>query len=140
MSPSRLLSALACGLLFGAGLVISDMANPQRVLAFLDIAGAWDPSLAFVMAGALVPSSLAYWIKRRQARPLLDKEFHIPTSRTIDGRLVGGAVLFGLGWGLVGLCPGPAFAVLITGRWQAALFVGAMLTGMLVFRLVRQSR
>jgi len=132
---NRLLVALLCGLLFGAGMVVSDMINPARVLAFLDVTGAWDPSLAFVMGGALIPSSIAYLIRRRLDAPVAADAFHVPESRRIDLPLIGGAVLFGVGWGLVGLCPGPALAALTTGAWQAFVFVAAMTTGMAVFRL-----
>ncbi|MEK1887521.1 MAG: YeeE/YedE family protein [Phyllobacterium sp.] len=131
---ARVLTAVACGLLFGAGLVVSDMINPARVLAFLDITGNWDPALAFVMGGALIPSSIAYLIRNKRRAPVLDTTFHVPANRRPDGRLVGGAVLFGLGWGLVGLCPGPAIAALTTGRWEAVLFVAAMLGGMIAYR------
>lgn len=131
---ARILAAVVCGLLFGAGLVISDMINPARVLAFLDITGAWDPSLAFVMGGALIPSSIAYLIRNKRRAPVLDTRFHVPANGKPDGRLIGGAVLFGLGWGLVGLCPGPAIAALTTGRWEAILFVGAMFAGMVAYR------
>lgn len=132
----RLIVAVICGLLFGAGLVVSDMVNPARVLAFLDVAGNWDPSLAFVMGGALIPSSIAYMIKRRRSRPILDTKFHVPANRRIDTKLVSGAALFGLGWGLVGLCPGPAIAFLVTGRSESAVFAAAMLAGMFVHRIV----
>ncbi|WP_337267491.1 YeeE/YedE family protein [Oryzifoliimicrobium ureilyticus] len=132
----RIFASVLCGLLFGVGLVISDMVNPARVLAFLDVTGGWDPSLAFVMGGALIPSSIAYAIKRRRRKPMLDGAFHVPASRTIDRPLVTGAVLFGLGWGLVGLCPGPAIASLVTGRWQVVLFAAAMLAGMFAYRIV----
>ena len=130
----RIFIAILCGLLFGAGMIISDMVNPARVLAFLDVTGDWDPSLAFVMGGALLPSGLAYLIHRRMHAPVLAEEFNVPTSRIIDRPLVGGAILFGLGWGLVGLCPGPALAALTTGTWQALVFVAAMLAGMVAFR------
>ncbi|MBB5576633.1 YeeE/YedE family protein [Rhizobium paranaense] len=136
----RILASIFCGILFGIGLVISDMVNPARVLAFLDIAGAWDPSLAFVLGGALIPSSIAYAIKRHRSRPLFDTEFHVPASRTIDGKLVSGAALFGLGWGLVGLCPGPAIASLLTGRWEIVLFTAAMLVGMFTYRIASNQR
>ena len=132
---SRLLVALVCGLLFGAGMVVSDMINPARVLAFLDVAGDWDPSLAFVMGGALIPSSVAYLIRRRLDAPLAADTFHVPETRTIDLPLAGGAALVGLGWGLVGLCPGPALAALTTGAWQALVFVPAVVAGMALFRL-----
>lgn len=131
----RLIVAVACGLLFGAGLVVSDMVNPARVLAFLDVTGAWDPSLAFVMGGALIPSSIAYLFRRRMTAPVTAPEFQVPEARRIDRPLILGAVMFGLGWGLVGLCPGPALAALTTGAWQVFLFVVAMLVGMGLFRL-----
>lgn len=131
---NRVIAAVIAGLLFGAGLAISDMINPARVLAFLDVAGAWDPALAFVMGGALIPSALAYRYRQKLDRPLLDESFHVPSNRTIDARLIGGAVIFGLGWGLVGLCPGPAIAALSSGKWQAFLFVAAMIGGMAAYR------
>jgi uncharacterized protein len=130
------LVAILCGVLFGAGLVVSDMVNPARVLAFLDVAGAWDPSLALVLGGALIPSSLAYLIRRRMAAPIVATRFDVPTGRTIDRRLITGAALFGVGWGVVGLCPGPAIAALTTGRWQILLFVAAMVGGMALFRIL----
>ncbi len=132
---SRLFPAMLAGLIFGAGLVVSDMINPRRVLAFLDPAGAWDPTLAFVMAGALVPSAIAYLIRRRIREPLFDAAFHIPTTRDLDWRLLIGAALFGGGWGLAGFCPGPAVAALALGGWQPWLFVAAMIAGMLLHRL-----
>lgn len=134
MMQSRILAAIASGVLFGAGLVVSDMINPARVLAFLDVTGNWDPSLAFVMGGALIPSSIAYLIRRRRSAPLFDDRFHVPVNRRPDPALIGGAILFGLGWGLVGLCPGPAIAALITAQWQAAAFVASMLAGMILYR------
>ena len=130
-----LLGALLCGALFGAGLVVSDMVNPARVLAFLDVAGDWDYSLALVMGAALLPSGLAYLLRRRMAAPLLDDSFRVPDNRRIDLPLVGGAVLFGLGWGIAGFCPGPALAGLVTGAMSVLVFVGAMLAGMLLHRL-----
>lgn len=130
----RLFIAILCGVLFGAGMIVSDMVNPARVLAFLDVTGDWDPSLAFVMGGALIPSGIAYLIHRRMHAPVLAETFNVPTSQLIDRPLIGGAILFGLGWGLVGLCPGPALAALTTASWQAAIFVVAMLAGMTLFR------
>ncbi len=117
-------------MLFGAGLALSGMVDPARVLGFLDIAGAWDPTLAFVLVAALAPSALAYAIVRRMKKPLLAAEFCIPQNREVEGRLLAGAAVFGLGWGLVGLCPGPAIAGLVFGHWQSWLFVGAMIAGM----------
>jgi uncharacterized protein len=134
------LAALLCGALFGLGLVVSDMANPARVLAFLDITGNWDASLAFVMVGALVPSTLAYlWVRRRGA-PVLDTELHIPPRGRIDRRLVIGAALFGVGWGLVGICPGPAIALITTAEPTILLFIAAMLGGMALHRMVHARR
>lgn len=130
-----LLGALLCGALFGAGLVVSDMVNPARVLAFLDVAGDWDYSLALVMGAALLPSGLAYLLRRRMQAPLLDGAFRVPENRAIDVPLVGGAVLFGLGWGIAGFCPGPALVGLVTGALPVLVFVGAMLAGMLLHRL-----
>lgn len=135
------LPGLLVGLIFGAGLALSDMVNPARVLAFLDLVGEWDPTLAFVMAGALVPSALGYAAGRRMRRPLLADEFRIPQNRVVEPQLVVGAALFGIGWGLVGLCPGPAIAGLAFGKWQIWLFAGAMVAGMLIHRLtVSQTR
>ena len=126
----HLLPGLFVGLLFGAGLALSGMVDPARVLGFLDITGAWDPTLAFVLAAALIPSALAYAQIRRMRRPILADEFCLPQNRTIESRLLAGAALFGVGWGLVGLCPGPALAGLVLGHWQSWLFVGAMIAGM----------
>ena len=130
------LIALACGLLFGAGLVVSDMVNPARVLAFLDVAGNWDPALALVMGAALVPSALAYAWRRHRRRPLAAADFHVPDNRRIDARLLGGAALFGIGWGLVGLCPGPAIAALVTLQTPFLAFAAAMLAGMALHRVL----
>lgn len=133
-----ILPGLAVGVIFGAGLALSDMVNPERVLAFLDVAGAWDPSLAYVLGGALIPSAIAYAAMRRMKRPVLEAQFGIPEGRGLDFNLVGGAVMFGVGWGLVGLCPGPAIAGLAFGRWELWLFAGAMLAGMLVHKIATQ--
>lgn len=129
---------LLVGLIFGAGIVLSDMINPARVLAFLDVAGAWDPSLALVMGSALIPSALAYLVVRRMKRPVMADAFCIPESRVIERKLLLGAALFGAGWGLAGLCPGPAVAALAFGMWQPWLFVVAMLTGMVIHRLAAE--
>ena len=133
---------LFVGLIFGAGLALSDMVNPARVQAFLDVAGAWDPTLAYVMGAAILPSAIAYLIRRRMDRPLLERSFSIPDSRTPDRPLLLGAALFGLGWGLVGFCPGPALAGLVLGAWQPWVFVAAMLAGMALhtFTLSRSTR
>jgi hypothetical protein len=131
-----ILSALLIGAIFGSGLTLSDMVNPARVQAFLDVAGAWDPTLLYVIGAALVPSGLAYLLRRRMDRPLLDRQFYIPENRALDRQLLLGAVLFGIGWGLVGFCPGPVIAGLVLGFWQPWLFVAAMLVGMFLHRLV----
>jgi len=127
----RLLVALASGALFGLGLIVSDMVNPGRVLGFLDIAGAWDPTLAFVMAGALIPMAIAWRIAGGRAAPACGGSFPAGPART-SFRVVAGAVLFGLGWGLVGFCPGPALVAVGTGNGVAATFVLAMVIGMWV--------
>jgi uncharacterized protein len=130
----RILAALACGLVFGVGLTVSQMFNPEKVMGFLDVAaisaGGWDPSLALVLAGAVATTAIGYRQVFRRGRPLLADAFSIPTRRDIDARLIGGAVVFGLGWGLVGLCPGPALAVLGVDGVAALVFVLAMLAGM----------
>ncbi len=111
------------------------MVNPARVQAFLDLAGDWDPSLAFVMGGAVIPMAIAYFISRRMGSPLLDKSFFIPENRVLDRQLILGAALFGIGWGLAGFCPGPALAGLVMGLWQPWLFTAAMLSGMVIHRV-----
>jgi len=129
-------SALVVGIIFGAGLALSDMINPARVLAFLDVAGTWDPTLAFVMGGAIIPTVIAFAMRPHLTRPLLAGAFSIPENRAPDRRLLIGSALFGVGWGLVGFCPGPAISGLVFGLWQPWLFVAAMLTGMLAERLL----
>lgn len=136
----NLLPGLFVGVIFGAGLALSDMVNPARVQAFLDVAGAWDPTLVFVMGAALVPSAIAYLIRRWMTRPLFGDRFSIPEIRTLDRPLLIGAAMFGVGWGLVGFCPGPAVAGLVLGAWQPWLFVGAMLAGMGLHHLFTSTR
>lgn len=133
---SRLLVSLAAGLLFGLGLIVSEMIDPERVLGFLNIFGDWDPRLAFVMAGAVIVNTLGILILKRRSRPLLESHFDWPSKTDIDRPLVMGAVLFGVGWGLIGLCPGPAIAGLGTGLLPVLLFVLAMLVGMLVAKAI----
>ena len=136
----RMVVALIAGLIFGLGLVISDMINPGRVLGFLDLfGGSWDPTLAFVMLGALLVMGLAWGLAGARQEPILGGNLPGPASTTIDGRLIGGAVLFGLGWGLVGLCPGPALAGLLVGGIPILVFVIAMITGMAAFSLARKA-
>lgn len=138
MTLRALLPGLLAGLIFGAGLAVSDMVNPARVLAFLDVAGAWDPTLAMVMGAALIPSAAAYAAARRMERPLLEPRFDIPASRELSPRLLAGAAIFGAGWGLAGLCPGPALAGLVFARWELWLFAAAMLAGMLLAQVPDQ--
>lgn len=126
-------TSLLAGLLFGLGLIVSGMANPAKVLGFLDLAGSWDPSLAFVMAGAIGVGVLAFAVARRRTVSLLGEAMKLPTSNHIDRRLVGGSVLFGVGWGTAGFCPGPGLAALGMGEVKALVFVVAMLLGMGVF-------
>ena len=121
------------GLLFGLGLCLSGMTNPAKVLGFLDLAGAWDPSLAFVMGGAVVVAFVAFRVALGAAETLSGEPLDLPTSKAIDGRLIGGSLLFGVGWGLVGLCPGPAIADIGFLDGRAALFVVAMAAGMAIF-------
>ncbi|MCW6511278.1 DUF6691 family protein [Lichenifustis flavocetrariae] len=132
----RLVAAALSGLLFGTGLAMSGMMDPARVLCFLDVAGAWDPSLAFVFAGAVVVSVAGHFFAGRMRKPLVAARFEIPSTATLDSKLLGGAALFGIGWGLVGLCPGPALAGLTLGLAPITIFVAAMLTGMALHRLV----
>jgi len=127
------LTSLLAGLVFGLGLIVSGMANPAKVLGFLDLAGAWDPSLALVMAGAIAVGSIAFAVAGRRTRSLIGAEMKLPSARHIDRRLVVGSTLFGIGWGLAGFCPGPALVALGLGEIKALVFVAAMLVGMGVF-------
>lgn len=136
----KTLVALMCGLVFGVGLAVSGMTNPAKVLAFLDVAGSWDPTLALVMGGALAVSAAGYALARRQPHPWLADAFAIPTLRDLDARLLGGAAIFGIGWGMVGLCPGPALANLFRGNAEVALFVAALIAGSVGFRAVAGAR
>jgi uncharacterized membrane protein YedE/YeeE len=130
------LAALGAGALFGAGLVVSGMGKPAKVLGFLDVAGRWDPTLGFVMAGALLVYIVLFRVIMRRGSPLLDVKFHLPARKDIDARLVAGAALFGVGWGLAGYCPGPALVALGAGLLPALVFVAAMIAGMWLETLV----
>ncbi len=138
----KLLSALLAGLVFGLGLILSGMANPAKVLGFLDLAGAWDPSLALVMLGAIGVGLPAFqWLIKRQTpagAPLNGCGVDLPTTTTIDRRLVCGSLAFGVGWGLVGFCPGPALVALGSGAGQAVIFVAAMAAGMGLFSWIER--
>lgn len=137
---TTVLTSLLAGLVFGLGLIVSGMANPAKVLGFLDIAGAWDPSLAFVMGGAVAVAALAFAVVKGRQRSLLGADMKVPTSRVIDRRLVVGSLLFGVGWGIAGFCPGPALVALGTGQVKALVFVIAMLAGMGIFELLERRR
>ena len=130
-------TALA-GIVFGIGLIISGMLDPAKVLNFLDVGGAWDPSLAFVMAGAIAVTASGYWLVGKRARPLFDLTFHWPTARDVDARLLIGAALFGVGWGLVGLCPGPAIASLTLASPPTLAFIAALLGGVWLAARIRR--
>lgn len=131
-AASRMIAALVSGLVFGLGLSMSGMLDPARVRGFLDITGAWDPSLAFVLGGAVAVSALGVLVAKRMPAPMLDGQFHLPHGRLIDRRLVVGSAIFGIGWGIGGLCPGPALASLSLGLPATVWFVAAMLAGMIV--------
>jgi uncharacterized membrane protein YedE/YeeE len=126
------------GLLFGLGLLLSGMTDPGKVLAFLDLAGAWDPSLAFVMAGAIVVAAVGFRIAKRRSQSVLGDPMRMPARRDIDARLVLGSLVFGVGWGIAGFCPGPALVVTGAGVPKAAVFVLAMLAGMAFFELAER--
>ena len=133
---TRALIALGTGLLVGLGLGVSRMVDPAKVLGFLDITGNWDPTLAFVMGGALLITLPLTLPTLKRSRPLLDRAFSLPTKTQLDARLIGGATLFGVGWGLVGYCPGPAISSLAYGRYETVIFLAALVAGSLLTRLV----
>ena len=128
-------TALLAGLVFGVGLMLSGMANPAKVLGFLDLSGQWDPSLALVMGGAVAVAAVVFALTRKRKTALLGTELKLPTARHIDQRLVVGSLVFGAGWGIAGFCPGPALVVLAMGEGKALVFVLAMLAGMGFFAL-----
>lgn len=132
----KLVAGYLIGLTFGLGIAISGMINPAKVLNFFDVAGSWDPSLAFVMGGAVLVAFVGYRLVFVRPRPLLDDHFHLPKASAIDARLVGGAAIFGVGWGIAGFCPGGALPALGTGRAEVLRFVAAMLAAILATRAV----
>jgi uncharacterized membrane protein YedE/YeeE len=132
--------ALLAGLLFGAGLALSGMCDPAKVRGFLDIFGAWNPTLAFVMGGALLPMALAWRLQRKLRAPFAAASFNLPATQALDAKLLGGACLFGIGWGIAGLCPGPGLADLAFAPAPASLFVLAMFAGMGIFKLTTSRR
>lgn len=136
---TRVLTAALIGLIFGTGIALSGMINPAKVLNFFDLAGAWDPSLAFVMAGALAVTALGYRFVLKRSRPALDTRFHLPAKRRLDVPLVAGSAAFGIGWGMTGFCPGGAIPALGLGESSAWLFVASMAVGIAAARLVRNA-
>ena len=133
----RLVSALLIGLLFGAGIAVSGMINPAKIFNFFDFTGTWDPSLAFVMGGALIVTFIGYRLAWKRQAPVFDSQFHLPTRKDLDPPLIGGAALFGIGWGIAGFCPGGAIPALGLGESQAFIFVAAMLAGLWGMRSLR---
>jgi len=136
----QIVIALLVGLVFGLGLIVSGMTDPARVLGFLDLAGLWNPSLAFVMGGAIAVAMPAFVVAARRQRTLTGAQLQLPTATRIDRRLVLGALAFGAGWGLAGLCPGPALALIATGNGKVLVFVASMLVGMGIFEVVERGR
>ena len=134
------LTSLLTGLVFGLGLIVSGMANPAKVLGFLDVGGAWDPSLALVIAGAIAVGFAAFFFAKKRTLSLLGAEMKLPTASPIDRRLVTGSALFGIGWGIAGFCPGPGLVALGMGESKALVFVAAMLVGMAVYELLELRR
>jgi len=129
------LASLLAGLVFGLGLIVSGMANPEKVLGFLDIAGLWDPSLAFVMGGAIIVGLVAFTVARKRTLSFLGFNMKLPANNRIEKRLVIGSMMFGVGWGIAGFCPGPALVALGAGEMKAVVFVVSMVVGMLLFEL-----
>lgn len=136
----RNISALFVGVVFGLGLTVSQMTNPAKVVGFLDFFGSWDPSLLLVMGGALIVTTIGYRFVTKQNKPLFASNFHFPTTRNIDSQLILGSVLFGIGWGLVGLCPGPAIAAVSIGGLPILVFLFAMAAGVYLFEIVNKLR
>lgn len=134
----QMLTAFLAGLTFGIGLILSGMTNPAKVLGFLDLAGRWDPSLAFVMAGAIFISAFGFRFARERERSWLGTTVHLPGATRIDRRLAGGSLLFGIGWGLAGYCPGPAVASLFSGGIKTGVFIAFMLAGMAIYELLER--
>ena len=133
---AKLLAAALSGVVFGIGLAVSQMVNPGKIQGFLDVAGNWDPSLAFVMGGALVVTFLAFRLIHGRDRPIFAARFAETGSGAIDARLIGGSVVFGIGWGMVGFCPGPAIASLAYGLTESLIFVAAMVVGAVIYNFV----
>ncbi len=136
----KLVTSLLSGVLFGLGLILSGMTDPSKVIGFLDLAGSWDPSLALVMGGAIAVGLVAFQLARQRKRSLLGEPMQLPSGTRIDQRLVIGALLFGVGWGLAGYCPGPALASVATGASEPIIFVLAMFAGMVLVEAIAWAR
>lgn len=134
------IAAFVSGLIFGLGLILSGMANPEKVLGFLDLAGLWDPSLAFVMGGAILVGLFAFTFARKRTLSFLGFDMKLPANTRVDQRLVVGSLLFGVGWGIAGFCPGPGLVALGAGEVKAAVFVAAMLAGMTMYEVIERKR
>ena len=137
---ARNIVALVAGIVFGLGLAVAQMTNPDKVLAFLDVAGAWDPSLILVMGAAVAVSMAMFRLVLKRPQPVFETRFYLPTRELIDRRLLGGAAVFGIGWGLIGFCPGPAISSLAFGHTESFVFVAAMLVGSAAARFVPRPR
>ena len=135
-----ILFAFIAGLIFGLGLILAGMANPAKVLGFLDVAGTWDPSLAFVMAGAIMIGFVTFLLAKKRTQSFLGLPMQMPTNQLIDKKLVFGSALFGIGWGLAGICPGPGIVLLGAGETKGLVFVFALVLGVLIFRVINRSR
>ncbi|ABV94251.1 conserved hypothetical protein [Dinoroseobacter shibae DFL 12 = DSM 16493] len=135
----KLIATYLISLIFGVGIALSGMANPAKVLNFFDIAGSWDPSLIFVMGGALITTFIGYKLVFGRAAPLLEEKFSLPTSSAIDARLVGGSAVFGIGWGIAGFCPGGALPALGTGRWEVFAFTAALIAGIFLAKFIQSA-
>jgi uncharacterized membrane protein YedE/YeeE len=133
----RMIVIYLIGVVFGTGIVLSGMANPAKVINFFDVAGSWDPSLAFVMGGALIVTAIGYRLVFGRERPLWEGRFNLPTARKLDARLIGGSAVFGVGWGIAGFCPGGALPAIGTGRSEVLIFVAAMLAGIFAARYLQ---
>lgn len=135
----KLTATYLIGLIFGLGISLSGMANPAKVLNFFDIFGAWDPSLAFVMGGALVTTSVGYKLVFGRKSPIFETDFNVPATQRIDAKLIAGSTVFGIGWGIAGLCPGGALPALGTGRWEVFTFVVALMVGIVLAKLIQSN-
>ncbi len=131
----KIFSAFVAGVIFSIGLTVSGMTNPENVIGFLDVSGDWNPGLMLVLAVAVTVAGIGYRLVWQRTAPLFDTDFYVPTNKILDGRLLTGAAIFGVGWGLVGLCPGPAFSAVTSGESGVLVFIAAMLGGMLLQRV-----